>query len=123
MKLQFWDTAGQECQNLLTSSYYSGTEVVIIVFSLTDKQTFENAEKIWFDETRRNADDSALVIVVGAKADEPTRAVTADDTTAFTARHPNVKYLEVSAKTCKNIDELMDVIVERFLPPPPKRWQ
>ena len=118
VKLQFWDTSSQECQNLLTSSYYNGTEVVIIVFSLTDKKTFENAET-WYSEARRNADDSALIIVVGAKADEPTRAVTADDTTAFTARHPNVKYLEVSAKTCKNIDELMDAIVERFLPPRP----
>ena len=118
MKLQFWDTASQECQNSLTSSYYSGTEVVIIVFSLTDKKTFENAET-WYSEARRNADDSALIIVAGAKADEPTRAVTADDTTAFLARHPNVKYFEVSAKTGKNIDELMNAIVERFLPPPP----
>ena len=118
MKLQFWDTASQECQNSLTSSYYSGAEVVIIVFSLTDKKTFENAE-IWYSEARRNADDSALIIVVGTKVDEPTRVVTADDTTTFTAHHPNVRYFEVSARTSKNIDELMDAIVERFLPPPP----
>ena len=118
VKLQFWDTLDQERQNLLTSSYYSGAEVVIIVFSLTDKKTFENAE-IWYSEARRNADDSALIIVVGTKVDEPTRVVTAGDTTAFLARHPNVRYLEVSAKTCKNIDELMDAIVERFLPPRP----
>ena len=117
VKLQLWDTAGQECQNSLTSSYYNGTEVVVIVFSLTDKKTFENAES-WFSQAKRSADDSATIIVVGTKADEPARTVTAAEAAEFANRH-GVKYFEVSAKTGDGTDKLMDAIAEPFFPPEP----
>lgn len=109
LRLHIWDTAGQERQNSLTSSYFHGTEVVVIVFNLTDRKTFENME-VWLDDTRRSADDQACIIIVGTKADEAGHAVTAEEATAF-AQKNNATYFEVSAKTGAGTEELMGAIV------------
>ena len=115
-RLQIWAPAGQERQNSLTKSYYNGTEVVIIVFSLTDKKTFEKAGE-WYDQAKRSAEDSATIIVVGTKADEPARTVTAAEAAAFAKSH-QIQYFEVSAKTGDGTDKLMDAIAEPFFPDP-----
>lgn len=48
VKLQIWDTAGQEKFRTITSSYYRGAHALMIVFDITDLQSFQDATTYWF---------------------------------------------------------------------------
>ncbi|CAI2731485.1 unnamed protein product [Schistosoma spindalis] len=69
VKLQLWDTAGQEKFRTITSSYYRNCVGVVVVFDLTDRETFDHVAD-WYEEARGSIKCSAPVfIIVGHKAD------------------------------------------------------
>ena len=68
MKLQIWDTAGQERFKTITSSYYKGAHGIILVYDMTDKQTFKDIEN-WLEEVEKHADDNVVKLLVGNKSD------------------------------------------------------
>lgn len=55
VKLQIWDTAGQERFRTITSTYYRGTHGVIIVYDVTNGDSFANVRR-WLEEIRNNCD-------------------------------------------------------------------
>ena len=59
IKLQIWDTAGQERFRTLTASYYRGAHGIIIVYDVTDRETFENVRQ-WMQEIERFANEGDL---------------------------------------------------------------
>ena len=69
IKLQIWDTAGKESYRTITSSYYKGSHGVVLVYSITDRQSFEDLPK-WIDEINKFCEDGVSVILVGMKTDE-----------------------------------------------------
>ena len=75
VKLQIWDTAGQERFRTITSSYYRGAHGIIIVYDVTDPDSFENV-KSWMAEIDRFATEGVSKLLVGNKSDmEEKRAV------------------------------------------------
>jgi Ras-related protein Rab-1A len=69
VKLQIWDTTGQERYNTLTSSYYRGAHGVVIVFDLTDRETFEHLPQ-WISDVNKHAGDDTLKLILANKADD-----------------------------------------------------
>ena len=68
VKLQIWDTAGQDRFRTITSSYYRGAQGILIVYDCTDKESFENI-KTWMNEIDKYAQESVIRLLVGNKAD------------------------------------------------------
>ncbi|CAF5125863.1 unnamed protein product, partial [Rotaria magnacalcarata] len=68
IKLQIWDTAGQERFRTIMSSHYRGAQGFIIVYDVTNAQSFENI-KAWLDSIDRNANENAKKLLVGNKCD------------------------------------------------------
>lgn len=68
VKIQIWDTAGQEAFQSITRSYYRGAAGALVVFDLTKEESFKNAER-WLDETKNNGSDEMVVCLVGNKVD------------------------------------------------------
>eukprot|EP01083_Nonionella_stella_P109907 321089_1 len=68
VKLQIWDTAGQERFRTITSAYYRGAHGIIIVYDITDKESFDNIRE-WLFEVSRFAADDVSMLLVGNKSD------------------------------------------------------
>jgi len=103
IKLQIWDTAGQERFRTITSSYYRGAHAVILMFDITNRDSFDNL-RIWLHEIENFAPESAIKLFVGNKCDLKTdRTVTAGDI-AELSEDLNIPILETSAKDGTNVD-------------------
>ncbi|KAK7374456.1 hypothetical protein VNO80_07886 [Phaseolus coccineus] len=104
IKLQIWDTAGQERFRTITSSYYRGAHGIIIVYDVTDEESFNNVKQ-WLSEIDRYASDSVNKLLVGNKCDlTENRAVSYDTAKAF-ADEIGIPFMETSAKDATNVEQ------------------
>ena len=100
--MHIWDTAGQDTFKTTTSIYCRGAKAAMVVFDITDKQSFDDVPG-WLQTLSDKVE--VPFILVGNKADlADQRAVTFDEASAFANSH-NVPYFETSAVTNYNIDE------------------
>ena len=116
INVKLWDTAGQERYKALTPSYLRGADGVILVFDVTNSETFDNL-KFWLDSLKNNLgeNNSFLPVVInGNKIDIDDRDISKDDANKF-AQENNYKYFETSAKSGVGVDELFREIVNQIL--------
>ena len=105
IKLQIWDTAGEERFRTITTSYYKGAHAILIVFDITEKDSFEHV-KNWVADIDKFAKQGVLRILVGNKCDlEKQRNVTKEEANEL-AEKLGIKYIETSAKDTINIETL-----------------
>ena len=104
IKIQIWDTAGQERFRTITSSYYRGAHGIIVVYDVTDKDSFSNIKQ-WLCEIERYATGPVNKLLVGNKCDlQSTRAVDTSTAAAY-AQELGIPFLEISAKDSVNVDK------------------
>ncbi|XP_071093225.1 uncharacterized protein [Haliotis cracherodii] len=115
IRLQMWDTAGQEKYRSLTASYYRGANGCIIMFDVTDKESFEHVHR-WFDDIKEHASQKEIaVVLVGTKCHEHDREVESARASSFADEH-NIPYLEVSAeRDIDSVNNVFDKLVEKVL--------
>lgn len=68
VKIQIWDTAGQESFRSITRSYYRGSICALLVYDITRRSTFDNLTK-WLDDIRDNAYSKMIIVLIGNKDD------------------------------------------------------
>ena len=68
VKIQIWDTAGQEAFQAITRTYYKGAVGALLVYDITRKETFLHAIK-WLEEVKNNSSKQIVIILVGNKKD------------------------------------------------------
>ena len=104
-KLQIWDTCGQEIYRSLITNFYRTAALAIIVYSVTDKKSFEETE-IWLKQVKLNADPNCKIFLIANKVDLPDKEVTSEDGMNLKKEHGFECYMETSAKTGVNVKEL-----------------
>ena len=105
IKLQIWDTAGQERFRTITTSYYKGAHAILIVFDITDRESFEHVRN-WMADIDKFAKEGVLRILVGNKCDlENSRQVRKEEGNEIANKY-GIKYIETSAKETTNIEDL-----------------
>ena len=114
VKLQLWDTAGQEKYKSMVSSYYRGANVALIVFDITSHATFD-ALPVWIENFYKNGPEQKNIILIGNKKDlEEDRQVTQEEAQMFSETN-NMIYFETSAKDGDNIDYVFNYAAEKLL--------
>ncbi|QCD85288.1 Ras-related protein Rab-5A [Vigna unguiculata] len=120
VKFDIWDTAGQERYHSLAPMYYRGAAAAIVVYDITSMDSFVRAKK-WVREVQRQANSSLTMFLVANKADlEGDRKVSNEEGEEY-ARESGLSFLETSAKTAQNVNELFYEIAKRLVKANPSR--
>lgn len=94
VKLQIWDTAGHERFRTITSSYYRGAHALLIVFDISDHQSFVDATCYWYEEIRNSCPPETQILLVGNKCDlADKRAVSPEEVQGFIEKHREIEYI------------------------------
>jgi small GTP-binding protein len=101
VRLQIWDTAGQEKFRAIAGAYYRGAHGILLVFDVTNQFTFAQTRG-WMSSIRENTTSSVAIILVGNKCDLP-RQVTVKQAQEF-AQEYGVQYYETSAKDGMHVE-------------------
>ena len=88
IKMQIWDTAGQERFKTITETYYKGAAGVVLVYSVTDRKSFNSLEN-WIKQINESQPESMCKIMVGNKVDskESDRQVTSAEGAALAKKY------------------------------------
>ena len=98
IKLQIWDTCGQELYRSLITNFYRNSSFAIVVYAVNSQKSFDNLE-IWFRELRTHANPDIKTILVGNKIDlKDKRQVTTKQGEDFANLNHVYKFIESSAK-------------------------
>ena len=109
--VKIWDTAGQERFRTITYSFYKQANGVIVTFDVTNQVSFNNV-KNWLESIYQHADPSIVKALVGNKIDlEDQRVVDYEDAKRL-ADLNKMPYFETSAKLNKNVDELVNHMMD-----------
>eukprot|EP01017_Pseudomicrothorax_dubius_P041633 TRINITY_DN6678_c0_g1_i2.p1 TRINITY_DN6678_c0_g1~~TRINITY_DN6678_c0_g1_i2.p1 ORF type:complete len:205 (+),score=46.67 TRINITY_DN6678_c0_g1_i2:143-757(+) len=112
-KLQIWDTAGQERFKTITSTYYKGAHGIMLVYDVTDRQSFRDVEN-WVQEVEKQASENVVKVLIGNKCDlDKERQVTFDEGKEY-ADSIGIKFLETSAKAATNIDKVFQTVANEI---------
>ncbi|CAL5390843.1 unnamed protein product [Camellia sinensis] len=116
IKLQIWDTAGQESFRSITRSYYRGAAGALLVYDITRnleigmdlsqerRETFNHLAS-WLEDARQHANANMTIMLIGNKSDlAHRRAVSTEEGEQFAKEHGLI-FMEASAKTAQNVEE------------------
>lgn len=105
MRLQLWDTAGQERFRSLIPSYIRDSSVAVVVYDVTNRQSFINTQK-WIDDVRAERGEDVIIVLVGNKTDlNEKRQVSVEEGEKKAKEHKTI-FVETSAKAGQNVKSL-----------------
>jgi Ras-related protein Rab-11A len=113
VKAQVWDTAGQERYRAITSSYYRGAAGALLVFDITNRQSFLNVTK-WLQEVNHYCNDNILIMLIGNKRDlKANREVPTEEAKSLAQLH-RLFFIETSALNSHNVSTAFETIIKHI---------
>lgn len=116
VKLQVWDTSGQDVFHNITRVYYRGAHVILLVYDISNERSYIHCKK-WLDHIRSvwRDDYEPVILLVGNKTDLGCRRVILqEDGAAFADRH-GLLFAETSAKTGEGVEDAFLLPVSTFV--------
>jgi small GTP-binding protein len=114
VEMNIWDTCGQEKYKNLTKQYYKNSKGCILVFDITDENSFKEVES-WIEDLRENGDEDTTIIIVGNKADNSKERRVSFQQGADLAKKFKYDYIETSAKNDTNINIMFEILCKSMI--------
>lgn len=115
IKLQIWDTAGQEQFHSVASSYYRNAHGIMLIYDITNAQSFIHVTK-WVNNISKNSPSSIKQLLIGNKCDtDESKRVIEKDRGSILAQELDMPFLETSAKMDVNIDAAFELITKLIM--------
>ncbi|CDJ46129.1 Ras family domain-containing protein, putative [Eimeria brunetti] len=112
VKFEVWDTAGQERFSSLAPMYYRGAAAAVVVYDQTNGPSFERAQ-MWVQQLQLSGNPHIVIALAANKADINNKQVDAAAARAY-AEENQLLFLETSAKTGLNVQQLFQIIARRL---------
>lgn len=113
VRLQIWDTAGDERFKAVTPMYYKECNVAIVVYAIDNHNSFDSVKE-WISDIIANTEIKPLIFIVGNKIDlESSQQVSRDEENKLSIEFPDAVFCKSSAKTNTGIVELFDLIAQK----------
>lgn len=114
LQLSIWDTAGQERFHALGPIYYRDADGALLVYDITDAESFEKVKK-WVKELRKVVGNDIVLVIAGNKSDlEKKRAVKEQEAIEY-AESVGATHFQTSARANRGLDEVFRDLGERML--------
>ncbi|KAH3767180.1 Rab GTPase [Pelomyxa schiedti] len=120
VKFEIWDTAGQERYHALAPMYYRGAQAAIVVYDITNAESFAKA-KLWVQELQRQGSPNIVISLAGNKFDLAARRKVDTELAQQYADENGILFMETSAKSNTNVNELFVAIAKKLPKTPPIR--
>ena len=117
ISLDIWDTAGQEKFRALTRIFYKNAKAVIIVYSITNKQTFDEAKNYWYEQVKQNCYSDVIIAIAANKCDLYEERQVSDEEGEQFAKSIGSFFASTSAKNDSGITNLFENIAMKMLDP------
>ena len=115
--LDIWDTAGQEKYRSMGKMFYKSAYIVLFVYDITDKKSFDALRNEWYDELKKTGEKYTVLAVVGNKSDMFVQEQVSEDEARKWAEEIGAIFALVSAKTGDCIELLFEDVVKKYLSP------
>jgi small GTP-binding protein len=113
IKVEVWDTAGQERYRAITSSYYKGAKGAIIVYDITNEDSFNNVES-WMNEVTKKGKTDMQFLLVGNKKDLVNDRKVTEQKGIDKAKELNMNLFEASALEKTNVNEAFNYLMKEI---------
>ena len=117
IKLEIWDTAGQEKYRSLNKIFYNNASIVVLVYDITVRESFESLKEFWINEIKENLDPDIVLAIAGNKCDNYDEEKVTIDEGKDLANKNEAIFKQVSAKNNLGIKELFDICLSKYINP------
>ena len=117
IKLDLWDTAGQEKYRSLGRQFYKDAFIVCLVYDITSLNSFTDLQNKWYNDLKTYGEKYTVIAVVGNKSDCYEKEEVQEDEARNYAKSIGAKFMLTSAKLGTNIDILFDNLIREYLGP------
>ena len=114
-KVKLWDTAGQEKYRALTKLFYQDSKVVIFVYDITSKTSFDGMKDYWYEQIKLNCEENAILCVVANKNDLYAEQQISDDEGQRFADSIDAIFQSTSASQNIGIEQLFNHIGKKII--------
>lgn len=117
VKIQIWDTAGQEQYRSLAKLFYQNASAAMLVYDITNENSFLAIKDYWSDEIKNNAPENIIIAIVANKSDEYVKEKVPTEEGKELAKKLNAIFINTSAKSGIGIDNLFRTVAEKYIDP------
>ena len=114
IRLDLWDTAGQEAYRAIGRHFYKESYIVCLVYDITNEGSFENLKEVWYKELLEYGEEVKIVAIVGNKADLYLEEKVKEEEGRNFAKEKNAIFALTSAKTGDGIEELFGDLLKKY---------
>ena len=119
VKVQLWDTAGQDKFRAITRNYYKGARGIILMYDVTNTKSYENIKK-WINEIKEEISEKVTIVLIANKIDNLGERKISKEQGEKLASEYSVPFFETSAKTGQGVNESVFFLVQKIVEADPE---
>ena len=114
IKMQIWDTSGEERFRSITPNYFHSSDGLLFVFDITNEESLKTIDYFMKFSDNCSKKNKLIKIIIGNKRDQKERKINQDKIDEFLKKYNFDKYFEASAMYGDHINEIFDLIADLF---------
>ena len=113
IKVQLWDTAGQDKYRTIAKNYFKGSHGILLLYDVTKQSSFQNIRD-WIQDIREEVSQKAIIFLIGNKIDLVDKRKISKEKGIELAEEYKLQFFEASAKSGENVDEVFKALYKKI---------